>query len=91
MVGSFYVFCLGLGVCSASLFVIKKYVALNKTRAVVMQSKVSMYAGPDVRYHVIDNLVLARVVYVKQHIDDWYKVSSGEKTGWVLADMLTVV
>ncbi len=91
MVGFFYVFCLGIAVCTASLFVIKKYSVLNKIPAVVMQSKVSMYAGPDVRYHVIDNLVLARVVYVKQQLDDWYKVSSGEKTGWVLADMLTVV
>lgn len=59
--------------------------------AIIKQETVTLYAGPDDRYHALGNLECLDSIRVQQQIGEWLKVTSEKGVGWIPAHSVEMV
>lgn len=78
-------------VISSGFILMVKYHSLTRRKGIVMESNVSIFAGPDDQYHVLASLPQASCVNVTSQREKWCKIKHNDVAGWVMKDTLTVV
>jgi len=59
--------------------------------AALVKSSLSMFTGPNEKYHEIAKLSVADKVVVQKTDKNWYKIKSDGVTGWVLSDGVEII
>ena len=72
-----------IGLVSTGLFCAFDYWLSSCHYAVIIESDVPLYAGPDVEYHKLFSLPKGQEVKVVEEQQSWYKVYSNGMYGWL--------
>jgi len=60
----------------------------TKQVALVVQSQIKVFAGPDDHYHCLGYINAIAELEIKEQRDQWYKVCHKDLVGWVFADTI---
>lgn len=66
-------------------------VLFNNDQAIVVKKNVSLYAGPERTFHVIDKISQATLVHVIQTKNGMYQIKQNNINGWVELDSLEMI